>query len=217
MNTWWRNLSGLARLRITALVALGVGGVIPSLIALLRGETFEGFLLNFGTEMLGAAVTFFVFDQLIGSREKHEAEIHKKVQLQKFLAAQMRSKVNEEAIRASEELWRHGWLSDGSLMGAYLRDANLRGANLHRANLQEANLRGANLSGANLNKTNLSDANLRGANLSEAVLYEAVLIGTDLNETILPDGSVWTPETEMGKFTHPSNRKVWTPPEYQNQ
>ena len=69
-RVWWHRLSGLVRLRIMALVVLIVLAVVSSVIALLRTETLDSLLLNFGTEMAGAFVTFILFDQLIGRYEK---------------------------------------------------------------------------------------------------------------------------------------------------
>jgi uncharacterized protein YjbI with pentapeptide repeats len=102
-----------------------------------------------------------------------------------------------------------------NLAGANLILANLQGANLHRANLQGANLWSANLQGAGLaaahlqevilNQANLAAANFEGANLQGAKIERAVLDDRTHfdEETILPDGLPWTPDTDMSKFTQP--------------
>jgi uncharacterized protein YjbI with pentapeptide repeats len=98
-------------------------------------------------------------------------------------------------------------LVEANLQEADLHEANLRGADLFEANLQEANLKGANLQGADL-----LGANLRGADLFKANLQGAKLEGSEWlvraefdENTILPDGSHWTPETDMTRFTQPDN------------
>ncbi len=94
------------------------------------------------------------------------------------------------AIAATEELGQHGWLIDGSLREANLREADLCEAELIGANLSRAKLIGANLSRAklikvNLQGANLEGANLRGAKLRDADLREARLLDTNLQGTAL--------------------------------
>jgi hypothetical protein len=53
-------------------------------------------------------------------------------------------------------------------------------------------------------------ANLQGANLSYANLQGAVLEDAELNETtILPDGTQWTPDTDLKRFTDPKHPNFW--------
>ncbi|HEX2623428.1 MAG TPA: pentapeptide repeat-containing protein [Phototrophicaceae bacterium] len=103
-------------------------------------------------------------------------------------------------------------LTDANLYRAKLESANLQGADLTSANLDDADLEGANLQGArvvdaSLRAVNLQEANLQGADLTGATLENADL-GHDNGyptifdqSTILPDGSRWTPETDMTRFT----------------
>lgn len=80
---------------------------------------------------------------------------------------------------------------------AYLWGANLQKARLCEANLQQAKLWGANLQQADLEGANLQQADLGGANLTD--------INWDANQAeysfILPDGTEWTPDEDMGRFT----------------
>jgi hypothetical protein len=249
LSTKWQALNPLIRLRLVVLIGLGAAAIVTSLTALASGERLSGLLLNLASELAGAFVTFIVFDQLIGSREKHESEILAQARLKTDLIAQLRSKDNATAIRAAEELGRHGWLYDGSLRGADLAQAHLPGAPLAGANLQgtdlwDANLQGAcltevnlqgahlwnadlqgaclrradlqraHLRGADLQGTDLTEANLHGAYLRGAHLQRAILAGANLQEaslekatidetTTLPDGTQWTPTTDMARFTDP--------------
>lgn len=118
-------------------------------------------------------------------------------------------------------------LSFANLQGAHLEWANLQGVNLFYANLQETplewiNLQGANLYVANLEGAHLSFANLQGANLSNANLRGASLGGALFDEeTVLPDAefndgtqewtSMWTPNTDMNRFTNPDHPNFWRP------
>lgn len=90
-------------------------------------------------------------------------------------------------------------LSYANLKGANLNSANLEGAKLWSANLSSATLINANLSGANLVYANLSGAFLQGANLDN-VTWEIETSGRTSAAT-LPDGTTWSPNTDMGCFT----------------
>jgi hypothetical protein len=123
-------------------------------------------------------------------------------------------------------------LFKANLQRAYLGIANLQGANLYRADLQGASLSGANLQEADLLQANLQRADLRGANLQRAYLnwvklqgaylvqanlqgaflLQANLQGAEFDEdTILPDGTKWTPGTDMARFTHLDHPDFWRP------
>ena len=116
---------------------------------------------------------------------------------------------------------RRARLAKASLRGASLRGAFLQGAHLVFAQCERANLSGSSMEHADMRGCNLERANLRAANLTEANLSTANLAGADLNgaylgdaqlnganfspETILPDGSHWTPQSDVNSFTDPAN------------
>lgn len=85
------------------------------------------------------------------------------------------------------------------------------GANLAHARLYEANLTGADMYGTNLEAARLDGARLgmvdfRGANLRSAILEGANLEDAVFNtSTMLPDGSFWTPDTDLTRFTEPGS------------
>jgi len=99
-------------------------------------------------------------------------------------------------------------LQYADLAGTNLELTNLESANLQDTNLESAKLQGANLSHANLQNANLSQASLQGVNLSNAkianIIWEVQEDGK-VYTTTLPDGELWTADTEMGKFTDPSH------------
>jgi uncharacterized protein YjbI with pentapeptide repeats len=248
-------MKSTARLRVGVLLILIVVALASSLWAVWPWPTgdWKGLALNLGTEMAGAVVTYALLELFIGGRERREAK-------KADLIAQMGSGVKDVAIAAAEELRRRGWLTDGSLQGAnlheaelpeanlseadlqrahleganlneadlqgahlegaFLREAKLREASLFRASLQRAHLEGANLSEADLRDADLRDAdlrgakliwaNLRGANLGEAELEGAYLGEAKCNDnTILPDGTKWTPDTDMARFTDSDHPDFW--------
>jgi uncharacterized protein YjbI with pentapeptide repeats len=238
-------MESTARLRKRVLMGLGaVALLFLAFGALPIGDYLKGLFLNLGTELVGAAATYYVLDLLIGSRERREAEEEELAAKKADLIARMGSQVQDVAVAAAEELRRHGWLTDGSLRGAYLRFANLQGADLFRAKLQEADLMMANLQGANLGAAHLQKASLcaylQKASLTAAYLQEASLFGADLREaslswayleganlqgaklqganlegthfsedTILPDRTKWTSDTDMARFTDPDHPDFW--------
>lgn len=113
---------------------------------------------------------------------------------------------------------------DANLQGAVLYSTKLTNARLHRANLRkahlgDADLQGSDLSDANLQEAVLGRANLQRACLTGANLRKANLYQADLREaywkdgcapsfdenTTLPDGSKWTSNSDISRFTKAIN------------
>lgn len=129
---------------------------------------------------------------------------------------------NKSTLQAIEELRVRGWLTDGSLRGtalcqaqmgnADLMGADLQGVDLHQANLEFADLRKAQLSAAKLNRASMYRANFDQADLTFADLYKANLRGAqNLTErqlaaanqllgAIMPDGTIYD-----GRFNLPGD------------
>ena len=178
-------MESTAQLRMRVLLVLIVmvlGALVLSFGAALWTGDWGGLWLNWGTELGGAAVTYYLFERVIGHMEKLKAEKEEREAKKADLIAQMGSSVKDVAIAAAEELRRHGWLRDGSLQGAILSGANLEGAYLVMANLQGAVLIGANLQGAKFD-----------------------------DNTTLPDDTRWTRDTDMARFTDPEHPDLWRP------
>jgi succinoglycan biosynthesis transport protein ExoP len=101
-------------------------------------------------------------------------------------------------------------LRGASLGVANLQVADLRAASLSRATLGYANLQNADLTEADLTGANLTHANLKGVSLCYADLAGAVLSGAELDErTCLPDGSHWTPDADLRRFTSQEHPDFW--------
>jgi uncharacterized protein YjbI with pentapeptide repeats len=129
---------------------------------------------------------------------------------------------NKSTLQAVEELRVRGWLTDGSLRGAALcqaqmgnadlMGADLRNVDFHQANLEFADLRKAQLNGAKLNRASLYRANFDQADLTFADLYKANLRGAqNLTEqqlesanqllgAVMPDGTTYD-----GRFNLPGD------------
>jgi len=117
---------------------------------------------------------------------------------------------NKYSLQAIEEMRVRGWLTDGSLRGvalcqAQLQDANLMEADLsnadfHQAALDYADLRKAKLNGTKFNRASLQGVNFDHADLNYAEMYKVNLRGArNLTEeqlcqanqllgSIMPDG-----------------------------
>ena len=211
-------------------------GIFLVIVAVLIGFVLfpndRGFQGNLYTTIVGVLITIFVLDRRAERREEErtrQREMEKQAealeQEKARLIRQMGSTINEEAIRAVEELYLRRWLSDGSLQMAYLRHANLKGVHLEAANLEKAilayvnlneadllfgNLEGANLEGANLEKANLAFVNFNDANLLDASLKKAHLDRTKFDPlSILPDGTHWTSDADLRRFTDPTHPNFW--------
>lgn len=98
------------------------------------------------------------------------------------------------------------------MVSAKLKDAYLAGADLENASLVDANLQGASLERANLEKASLLGANLRATILLNANLKQVNIAGATFDEdTVLPDGTNWALDTDMGRFTDPDHPEFWRP------
>ena len=118
-------------------------------------------------------------------------------------------------------------LNNLDLSGANFYDADMRGISLEGANLTgaymiEANLQNAKLSEANLEKAELSWADLGGAFLGGVRLYGTWLLRANLEGTFiktahfdistrLPDGTRWSQEADLERYTDPNHAKFWRP------
>jgi len=121
-------------------------------------------------------------------------------------------------------IWRRSICAKRTSRTAIWRDqpaaANLQKADLRNANLRETILPGANLQGADMSGVHLRwricrrvlrEVNLEmptcGAPISEALISPTPLAGREsLSDRIRrryhsPDGTLWTPDTDMTRFT----------------
>jgi hypothetical protein len=171
-----------------------LGGIIILIIGFLLGAVWFkgtddglGYLTNLYTEIISIGMTLVILDRINEYRDTQR--------LKRRLVREAGSKAQNTAVSAVDWLRHEGWLTgdDGFLTGVLLTAANLEGANFNDANLEGTNFNNANLTGARLFSATLSDA--------------------DLIYAILPDGSRWTPETDMTRFTDYKHPDFWQPPE----
>lgn len=184
-------------------------------------------LQDVGTEMLGAAVTILLVELVIYQKRDEASRIdqartrrreHLTEQLKRAQTPEKRQKFLERM--ASQQLLSEAWLSGVNLHSAILDECDLSDTDLYEANLSDASLRGAELVDATLRRTNLSHTQLSSANLAGVDLVEANLDAADLldaelkdadltqarfsSNTRLPDGSYWSPDTDLKVFTQDS-------------
>jgi hypothetical protein len=186
--------------------------VIALFASLLSALTNGGFnpdwwvswLQNFSTEMVGAFLTFWLLQIVVGNRNE-----------KRRLIAQLGSPDNAVTREAIRILWMQGWLQDGSVRGA-----NLWGANFIHADLGQCDLRQTNLYWACLRESHLWGADLRGAYLLSANLEGARLshprFGTAQFDqfTTLPDNTTYDPTQgpeQLDRFIHRDHPDFWRP------
>jgi len=144
------------------------------------------------------------------------------------------SHADMETINLSAANLSHSRFTGTDLQGANLSKATLRfvrceNARLLEANLTRADLRMANFTGADLRYAELENADLDGAILDAADLRGANFTGANLSgaclelrfdekpfsaakfdgATILPDGTNWSAETDLRRFTNPDHAEFW--------
>ena len=124
------------------------------------------------------------------------------------------SKTNLEGANLLNANLSHSNLSSINLKNARLWNVNLEGANLSDADLEGAELRSANLqgvrlTGANLKGTTLNFAKLEGVYLGKDDNYKKLMFTAPFRYTLkvtfnentrLPTGQLWQPDTDMSMF-----------------
>lgn len=194
---------------------------------------------NFSTEIMGAIVTFGLFELVLGEQRRQEDETHRREEE----ARRQKEDAKTEAHRQTEKekARRHLEKEEAEkekkkrliiqmrdqnnaivrkaveelrahdwLNDGSLQDANLRGANWQGMDLRDANLQGVDLRRANLQYANLADANLAGANLISTQLEGADLHKAQLKGARLPDGRKWTLGINTKRFTDSNHPDFWT-------
>ena len=169
LTQWFARLSNWQILGLV--IALALSTSLTSLLLFVGDakDWWSGILQNFSTEMLGAFITFLLFDVILRGRDEYKRRLIK----------QFRSPHPKIANQALHALKKHGWLYDGSLQGSYLSFANWSGLDLTGADLEGARLRKVKLI-----ETDLSNSNLQGTNVSVERLAKAKA----LKGAIMPDG-----------------------------
>lgn len=92
------------------------------------------------------------------------------------------------------------------------REVDLAGVQWPGAHLRHRDLRGVNFAGANLADAYLNHASLQGADLINAQPTGAFLDRAVCDvQTLLPDGTPWTPGCDLERFCDPYRRDFWSP------
>jgi len=206
MKTWRRSadrLTVVAALLLIAGVLVALLGYAQSHGRISLGWLVEELYANFGTELIGIAITVLVIDRLALQRQESRDEMRLKADL----IARAGSGVRETAVAAIDELARLRWLYDGTLREANLKGANLKGAVLHAtyqggANLSDAHLQDADLSEMRLYEVLLEQADLQRANLSKAQLVNANLAGANLDYADLQGACLLLANLEGARLFH---------------
>jgi uncharacterized protein YjbI with pentapeptide repeats len=99
-------------------------------------------------------------------------------------------------------------------------NVTLSGVTISRTHWKLCNLRNADLAEADFSDAILDDIDFQNADMSWIILKKARLYGSNLQgvnleeaefdaETILPDGTHWTRETDMSRFTDAAHPNFW--------
>lgn len=206
---------------------IGLGVIIVSILGIIGVLIFSllgignDYFVNLYTGFIEIFITIFIIDIL----NKRLSENQYKDQLILQMASPSNDFAIEAVRILKQKGWLYdGSLTGIDFSGANLQNAELQRAQLQECKFDNASLQGVDLEGANLNNAyllsanlrnaNLVEANLSGANLVKADLYNAKLVRTNdstyqhmlyftyhdakfSEETILPDGTTWTPRKEL--------------------
>ena len=84
-------------------------------------------------------------------------------------------------------------------------------ANLHGAFLWHVDFRNAQLGKVYMQEASLGESDFRGAYLERANLTNAKFINDAIFDetTVLPDGTNWSPDSDLTRFTDPEHPDHW--------
>lgn len=219
MTTRWRTIRELWQQNRWLLVVSGwVVGILTLPFLQAVSTDLVAFINDLVPEAVGILFTVLIIDRLDAQREIE--------QIQNRLVREATGQSNEMAKSAVDWMRHENWLngnksllaeqsaSRAKMQGVNLANANLiktdfykgslEGANLFKAKLHNANFAFANLEGADFICADLTGANLESANLEGALFYHP-----NQSPAILPDGKLWTPETDMRRFTDHTHPDFW--------
>lgn len=176
-------------------VFIGGAFLIGSLVsggAILAGESFTGFLLNLGTEIIGAALLYIVLDIFIGRFESQEAAERAAAAEKQELLDQMRSTVKSIAARAIERLKATDMWYDGSLSQLALNRLDFSGVDLNYISMresecQEVDFTEAWLTRADLKKASMTHCIFKRAQLKGAFFRSSQLISCNFSRAYCQD------------------------------
>jgi len=185
-------------IRLVGLLLIILGSTITIYFQVQLGKAPEQALSDFlenivGVEFFGMGLTVFLIDWLYERRDERE----KKHQLIRELGSIDRILSN----RAALELSSKNWLSDGTLKGAILLNANLEKSDLDDANFSFCNLEGVNFRSANLGGADFRNANLKNADFSGSFLEEV-----DFSSAIILNADFTSANLRNAKFV---NSNLW--------
>ena len=184
----------------------------------------RNYIEGLGAELLGAGITtliaFLLFQALVTSPEEKRLNLVEDLKDNDKAAAAIDELRNLgwlvdgslNGADLSSSVLEEANLQSANLVGSNLTDSHLASANLTYAQLDETELVNVDLSSARLVSAQLVNANLQNADLSDAILVNANLVGanlvgatltakTDLREAILPDGTVFSENTDLTRYT----------------
>lgn len=144
---------------------------------IVQKEFNVNFWQGISTELFGAVITTLSFGIIILIFQQYSIIESRKNEL----IIQLGSPVNDISLEAVRQLDILGYLTDGTLAGSYLWQANLSDGFLVEAKLNNIFASRANFDRAQLGYANLSNANLYAASFVNSIIYNANLSGSEMS------------------------------------
>jgi hypothetical protein len=192
------------------------GFIIGTASYMSQPEWLSNFSENFWIEAIGILITVIVIDRIYAANSLHDRKI--------LLFNQLKSRANSVAVDALEQIRREGWLDEvlayydneggraslrhlelqhANLNGIELRNVELRTSKLYETDLRNAKLIGCDLAFSNVRNAFLGNTDLRGCDLFRIEGEFAIHSGSDAS--ILPDGTLWSRQTDFSRFSDDSH------------
>lgn len=175
--------------------------VAGALLVAVAGYVNPGTFLNsISAELFGIVIAAVVVDAV---NERRQDQL-----LKERLIIQLGSHLNDVTDTAARTLRARGWLTDGSLDGARLDEANLERLDLSGCRLCRASLLKARLEGAKLGQSDLTESEMIGARLDDAKLLGANLVRANLRAAKLNGAEILVADLTGADLHGAEMRKV---------
>jgi uncharacterized protein YjbI with pentapeptide repeats len=178
------NISWVLFLLVILTIVSGIASFFLS-----KFEWASAWLMNISSELIGAVITYILFELIIGRAEKRNEEERHKIESQLRLRTRLlQSNSFEEKQLILDEINALGVMRGSNLMYSNLKGIFLSGVDMQDVDFSWSDLSGANMSNANLEGANLSNANLKGAILIGANFKGAIFANAELQHATVVNG-----------------------------
>lgn len=168
------------------LIALFLLALVSTLYSIICGnESFHGFLLNFGTELFGAVITYLLFDYILTRKENQSA-----YQIELF--NHLHSVEDNEKENAIKSLIQSNKIGRSNIHNIAMKGISLKGLKISNAKISHSDFFGSNMSKTKIIESTFNDCNFWGANFDNCYTYKSSFNYTDFANSFIRNSKIYS-------------------------